>query len=370
MEKNQVTKILEELAHQNLVSIHEFFKTIKQHRELLISPLLSALSSKDRHLRENAIWALRKFEVKEAFPLFFEIALRKDEDPAVRISALGAFRSLDDQEFICFVSRFVEKLKDEKLDVRVCAATALGHLGPRAASVVPDLISIAQNSTEDSHLRLMTLWALGKMGEKKAVAPLRKILGEVQKNEYLCSMALSSLGGLGASEAIPDFIQKLDSPLSQVRAEAAEALGRLKVQEAVSLLIEILAVEEDLLVKLKAISALGRIGLHSPMIEHLLREFLKDKNNFIRAQAAYALGQLEGDFNRETIVAELCQALEDEESSVRMNAARGLALLAPHAKKALPQLSQNMKNKNSLVRMAARLAIDKIDPTFIKYASA
>src|SRR3989338_5723850 len=123
--ENQATKILEDLALQNLVSIHEFFKTIKPHRELLIPPLLSALNSKDRHLRENAIWSLHKFEVKEAFPLFFEVALRKDEDSAVRITALGAFRSLDDQEFTHFVSKFVEKLKDENLEVRVCAATAL-----------------------------------------------------------------------------------------------------------------------------------------------------------------------------------------------------------------------------------------------------
>lgn len=97
-----------------------------------------------------------------------------------------------------------------------------------------------------------------------------------------------------------------------VRKAAAEALGRIRSEQAVEPLIAILQWEnEESAVKQSAAWALGENG--SEKAVPILISLMKDKDGPVRSAAAYALGKI----GSEKAVPELIDALEDNDPDVR-----------------------------------------------------
>jgi HEAT repeat protein len=63
-----------------------------------------------------------------------------------------------------------------------------------------------------------------------------------------------------------------------------------------------------------------------------------------------------------TIVPALAEALRDENTYVRRDAARALARFGPEAKEAVPILFALLRDREPSVRRAAERALEKIDP--------
>jgi hypothetical protein len=109
-----------------------------------------------------------------------------------------------------------------------------------------------------------------------------------------------ALGEIGpaASEAVPDLAAALEDPVAFVRVWAAAALARVvpSGREPVTVFIAELG-NELAFVRSLAAWQLGRLGPAFPEIEQALlplRQLAGDKDPSVRAEAALALGMLEG----------------------------------------------------------------------------
>jgi HEAT repeat protein len=145
---------------------------------------------------------------------------------------------------------------------------------------------------------------------------------------------------------------KLDDDLPQIRAKAAESLGKIGDRIAVETLINHLLNETDLETQRTIIKSLGQIGQES-VIPHLA-PFLADNEPTIRIATATALGQI----GTEKVLSYLLQSLTDQNPKVRTVAAIALGEIGTEA--TLAELSQACSDPDDEVRLSAVDALGKI----------
>ncbi|MFA4948463.1 MAG: HEAT repeat domain-containing protein, partial [Candidatus Krumholzibacteriia bacterium] len=136
-------------------------------------------------------------------------------------------------------------------------------------------------------------------------------------SEHVRMWAAEILGWLNAASAAAVLADALSDISPEVRAKAAGALGKIKDDRAVNMLLELLVSDPVPFVRVKASQALGLIG-HPAVIDYLVN-ILKDPEWWVRVRAVEALEKL-GD----KAVAALLPALEDEDLEVRKRAAMAL----------------------------------------------
>ena len=85
--------------------------------------------------------------------------------------------------------------------------------------------------------------ALGEIGDKRAVEPLIKALGD--DDPLVRDHAASALGEIGDKRAVEPLIKVLEDDVSDVRMWAAYALGEIGDKRAVGPLIKALGDEDD-----------------------------------------------------------------------------------------------------------------------------
>jgi HEAT repeat protein len=184
-----------------------------------------------------------------------------DKDLAVRsrvAAALGALRDPESAPALTDVFR-----KDESLDVRAAAATALARLGCRA-SVEPLLEGL---QTEPPQMRLASAKALAIMGEMLASG----VRGEICRAR--------------TGEALMTTLKDKDPA---VRLAAVEALGALKDQRAVDPLVALLP---DATVRMAAIKSISQIGTnHARRVLEQVADRAEEAP--VRTAAREALGQM------------------------------------------------------------------------------
>ena len=99
---------------------------------------------------------------------------------------------------------------------------------------------------------------------------VRRLIAELACNDRdVRKFALDVLGEIGDRTAVPAILDSLTDPDINVRAAAAESLGKLKALEAAAPLCSALAVEDDLLLRFTFLEALGRIGAPLPIVRLL-----------------------------------------------------------------------------------------------------
>ncbi len=133
-------------------------------------------------------------------------------------------------------------------------------------------------------VRWAAAYALGKLGDQRAVEPLRKALYD--DHDKVRREAVKSLGQLKAVEAL---IDALGNPDDTIRNLAVHALDDLKDPRAVEPLIAALGDEDSSIrqVACYAVRDLGDVRAVQPLIERL-----RDSNKFVRQCAAEALGKI------------------------------------------------------------------------------
>ena len=119
-----------------------------------------------------------------------------------------------------------------------------------------DIILQALNDEEEP-TRANAAWALGELGDSRAVEPLLAALKE-DDIEWVRYMAARALGKLGDSRAFEPLIEALNGESGRVSEGAAEALGELGDLRAVGPLVEALK-DEDERERKEAFRALGKL---------------------------------------------------------------------------------------------------------------
>jgi HEAT repeat protein len=118
--------------------------------------------------------------------------------------------------------------------------------------------------------------------------------------------------------AINAIVEKLSDSIPEIRAKAAEALGKFGDINTVDTLINCLEIEKDINVRLSIIEALAKID-NKRIVTYLVNS-LQNPDPIIRSSAASALGQI----GSEDAITALANACSDQDNTVRFNAVEAI----------------------------------------------
>jgi HEAT repeat protein len=139
------------------------------------------------------------------------------------------------------VEELIESLHDPSFNVRHEAIVALGHMTPDERSTAA-LVEVLEGRQPD--LAVAAAWALGRLGDRRALEPLRAALD----GDFPMVRAASAraLGTLRDEEAAPLLLEKLQTmPQAPLRTAYAAALGNLRHREAAGKILELMREPSD-----------------------------------------------------------------------------------------------------------------------------
>ncbi|MFA5043836.1 MAG: MFS transporter [Kiritimatiellia bacterium] len=149
---------------------------------------------------------------------------------------LSTTRHMGDAENPFSTSELVEAVADPSFNVRYEAIVAMARMPPQE-TLTNALIAVLKSQEPD--LSVAAGWALGRIGDKRAVPALRQAL----HSEYalLRSRSARSLANLGDTDAVPLLRELLKSEQHDgIRVAYASALGVFRAEEALDDLIALL----------------------------------------------------------------------------------------------------------------------------------
>lgn len=243
------------------------------------------------------------------------------------------------------VEPLIESLKNNSPWEYESAAWALGEIGDLRA--VEPLINALKEYPCES-----VAWALGKFRDRRAVYPLVDYF-----KKHGSETAIWALIQLEDPRAIDPMITALKSEHLNVRKNAARFLGDITVLweinnfEAVAPLISAIK-DHHHQVRENVAIALGQIG-DSRAVNPLLIA-LNDSIPLVREYTAWALGEIRNDRAAKGLVI----ALKDENSNVKANAAGALGKIG--AVNAINPLITVLEDEDEIVQEYAVVALGKI----------
>ena len=188
-----------------------------------------------------------------------------------------------------------------------------------------------------------------KLKTRRDVNGLVKALS-YKKFSQVRQEAAKALGESGDAGAVEPLIKALQDQEAEVRGAAAEALGRISDARAVEPLIATLKDKNSGVLVAVAV-ALGKIGDKRAVKPLIIA--LQDNNNSARLVAAAALGKI-----RDTeAVGPLIVQLKDNDSDVRQTVADALVEIGLPA---VEQLSAVLKDKDPKVRETVTILLEQI----------
>lgn len=208
--------------------------------------------------------------------------------------------------------------QDDMINVRVMCTKAIVNI--KDASAVGSLLYCLNNKNENYKVRLACADALGKIGDKYAVAPLIDVMqDEEEKSVYLKESAVSALGLLGDTSAVDPLISILDAKqglldkFSFLKERIIEALGKLNVSDRkIFKALKRSLYDTSPMVRINAIEALMNTGEEEAV--ELIRTVLTDDDDEVKKNALIALYNLEGREILDEVLAnpDYPQVLKDE----------------------------------------------------------
>ena len=219
----------------------------------VLRPLAAGLSDTEVAVRSAAAAGLGRMPDKRLAP--FLIRAIQDPDRDVRLLVIQALGKCGDESALK-VLRPLLTCRDAEMELEACEAVA--RLGDHTA--VPNLLQkldVAARLNGDEQLATKLIDALRRLKDDRAVLPLIDLLGH--RSDRVRARAAEALGQIGdrtALGSLSDVFDKERSPL--VMAAAAKALGDLRDPGALSALN--CALQQTDPVRIKAVIALGEIG--------------------------------------------------------------------------------------------------------------
>ncbi len=331
---------------------------------LAIKPLMEMLNDPFVEVRAAALEALAGPGGRDAPPFLREVLpyLAEglgDPNPQIRQAAVNGLVKLG-QWSLQAIARVREegstiaRKEAEKAYLQICEgfrkdlrensdrlirrdmARYIGEL--RYSKATSDLIDRLQNDA-DPEVRSACAYALGNIGSKFAVGPLREVM-ENKKEEMPVRLAAAvALGQMGNEQGIQFLVEQLKSGDEKVRASAVEALRTIG-KPATNLLIKA-AQSKDPMQRWGAVAALGETG--EPKAVPILLRALRDEDENVRAVAAASLGKL----RYEKAAPQLVKALTDKSERVQAHAEWALENIG---EKAIPAILEGAKGTATRLR--------------------
>lgn len=208
---------------------------------------------------------------------------------------------------------------------------------------------------EDKDIRWNAAEALGNIRSEAAVQLLLDALKD--ENEDVRSNAANALGSTGSKKAVKPLIDALEDENEDVRKEAAEALGYIESEGAVQSLIDALRDENE---HVRSAAAHSLIVINDEIAEKSLIDILNNENEdlSVRWDAVKALKDIES----EKAVKALVNALKDKE----LRNISSLMLGYLESETAVMLLIEALKDEDLDLQHNARQALGSICSSIIK----
>jgi len=187
--------------------------------------------------------------------------------------------------------------KEDFVNVRTMAAKAIANL--KDTSAVNSLLYCLNNKKEHYKVRFACADALGRIGDRFAVAPLIEVVkDEDERSVYLRESAASALGMLGDIRAVDPLVSILETKngildkFTFLKERVIEALGklRLKDNDRVFTALKQSLMDESPQIRINAIEAL--MESEEPEAYDVIKTCLKDEDNEVKKNALIALYNL------------------------------------------------------------------------------
>jgi MFS family permease len=184
------------------------------------------------------------------------------------------------------VDELLEALHDPRFFVRFEAVVSIARSDPDPR-YVEALTQILQGT--ELSLTVMAAWALGRIGDARAIEALRGGLNsEYRSIRAHCSRAL---GALDDTSIAPDLLERLQAETDiGLQMAYAAALGSLKAPQAIHPIIALMHTVENEGARMELALALARIAGNEQQFIRLWRDIRSDAGT-TAAQEVFALGR-------------------------------------------------------------------------------
>jgi MFS family permease len=177
------------------------------------------------------------------------------------------------------VDELIDTLADPRFYVRFEAIVSIARRGPDER-LVAALVEVLRG--DEPALSVIAAWALGRLGDRRAIEPLRA--GLDARYRSVQAHCVRSLGSLEDVESAPVLLKRLASETDDgLKLAYASALGQLRVEEAVGELLALLRASKSRDVQMEVALALARIVGDEHGFIQLLRQ--------MRGEAGTAMSQ-------------------------------------------------------------------------------
>lgn len=188
-----------------------------------------------------------------------------------------------------------EDTKEKFINVRVMSAKAIAN--QKNTDVVSSLLYCLNNKNENYKVRLACADALGRIGDRFAVAPLIDVVkDEDEKSVYLRESAVSALGLLGDTRALDPLVSIIETKqgimdkFSFLKERAIEALTKMGfgTNERAYKALKNSLTDESSQVRINAIEAL--MDCDNPKAFDTIKKcMIEDSNEEVKKNALIAL---------------------------------------------------------------------------------
>lgn len=263
-------------------------------------------SNKDRDFVIHNILNLEnKYEPYELFQIYNQLLVTV-KDPKILMNVITCADKYRDSstlgplvDLLLTKNNINEHMEiDDLINLRVLCAKAISN--HKDTSVVGALLYCLNNKDEHYKVRLACADALGKIGDRYAVAPLIDLVqDEEEKSVYLKESAASALGAIGDMRAIDPLVSILEAKqgfldkFSFLKERVIEALGKLNLDNGKVLrALKKSLLDSSPMVRINAIEAI--MNSDSEEAPDLIRGCLKDEDKEVQKNALIAMYNLEG----------------------------------------------------------------------------
>lgn len=203
--------------------------------------------------------------------LFRYYRARDERETIVMTERMGQTKSL------LTVDELLEALHDPRFNVRFEAIISIARMesDPRLVEALCNIL----DGTEIS-LSVISAWALGRMGDQRAVDTLRHGLNSPYRSiQAHCARALGTLRDV---ETAPLLLERLNIESDKgLQIAYSSALGNMRYEPAVSRLLDLLALTENEGARLELALALARVIGEEHHFIRLLRQIRSDKGTAV-----------------------------------------------------------------------------------------
>ncbi|MFQ5980999.1 MAG: HEAT repeat domain-containing protein [Candidatus Heimdallarchaeota archaeon] len=339
-----VLKCLEERDRKIWSCAIQTAVAIRRRNPKVHSEILSRLQNENEAVRKGVVIIIREIETRE--DAHKVLPLSSDLSEGVRIEAIRTLGVLGD---ISVVSALLQQIGVSKPKIRKTVVEALGSLEDMRGTV-PLLERAALD--EDRDIQKAAEQALRQIGQPSGHQDMLGFLISLKSSDKeIRDDAIAQLASL--EDSFPFLEQLLHSGSSQVRAGAAQAIGRL-AHDRRDITDQLIKLLEDLSldVRLGAIDGLGAMGDPHAVVPIVNR--LHEKNQEIWEQSINTLVQIGA-------TSPLLPFLEDLNPRVREGIVNAFGIIKESS--TLPHLTALLHDQNTDVRAATAVAIGELGLT-------